>query len=160
MKGSPCDFRIGSHVIRPSRNLIEGDAGPVQVEPRLMRLLMRLAADAGQVVDRDRLLYDVWGERWVTDSSLNNAVAELRKALGETAAASQHLETVRGTGYRLLGVSPMGESHPWAPRRRPQAAAWIRAKRWTLVAAAGLLAQRLLLRARASRKASPTHRLA
>lgn len=62
-----------------------------------MRLLVVLAHADGDVVAADALFAAVWPGLVVTPSSLYDAVAQLRKALGP-----EHVGTVARRGYRLL----------------------------------------------------------
>src|SRR4051812_31256258 len=60
-------------------------------------LLAALALRAGEVVSRDRLIADLWGERAPASAtgSLQNTVAALRKAIGRDTLLTQT------PGYRL-----------------------------------------------------------
>ena len=62
------------------------------------RLLYHLAAHAGEVVSRERLLSEVWGYSFDPGSNVVDVcVRRLRKKLASAAA----IETVRHAGYRL-----------------------------------------------------------
>jgi len=62
----------------------------------LLHLLLR---NPGRMFSRSYLLDTVWGETYVTgDRSVDNAVLQLRKKLGDLGEA---IETVWGVGYRL-----------------------------------------------------------
>jgi hypothetical protein len=62
-------------------------------------VLRYLQEHAGEAVERDRLLRDVWGYDWTGGSNvIEVVVSALRRKLGDRADA---LETVRGVGYRL-----------------------------------------------------------
>jgi len=55
------------------------------------------------VQSRDRLLQDVWGyENPIDSRTVDTHMRRLREKLG---AAAQHLETVRGVGYRFAAES-------------------------------------------------------
>jgi DNA-binding response OmpR family regulator len=63
------------------------------------RLLEILARRRGRVQSRDRLLQDVWGyENPIDSRTVDTHMRRLREKLGD---AAQHLETVRGVGYRF-----------------------------------------------------------
>jgi DNA-binding winged helix-turn-helix (wHTH) protein len=44
----------------------------------------------------------VWQQQVVSDSSVYQAIAQLRKALGDTAAEPTYIQRVSGKGYRLI----------------------------------------------------------
>jgi DNA-binding winged helix-turn-helix (wHTH) protein len=104
------DFRLGELVVRPSQNRIERGSEIVHLEPKVMDLLVFLAAQAGQVVPKTRLMDEVWQTEFIAESALTRAVGELRRALGETARDPRFLETITKRGYRLMAtVEYLGE---------------------------------------------------
>lgn len=74
--------------------------GQQSLEPRLMKLLCLLAADAGRVVERQQLIDALWPRVVVNDNSLNRAVSDLRKAL-QTSDGHIWIQTIPKRGYRL-----------------------------------------------------------
>jgi Tol biopolymer transport system component/DNA-binding winged helix-turn-helix (wHTH) protein len=113
-------FRLGDLEIRPASNEIRGQRGVERLRPLLMDVLLRLAAQPGEVVRRETLLEDVWPRRMVNDEVLSRAIAELRTALGDDARVARFIETIPKTGYRL--VAPIAELEGSAPPsavRRP-----------------------------------------
>jgi DNA-binding winged helix-turn-helix (wHTH) protein len=106
----PGDFLLDDWIVRPSRNRLERDAETVHLEPKVMDLLIYLAARAGQVVPKTHLIDEVWRTEFIADSALTRAVGELRRALGETARDPRYLETITKRGYRLIApVEYLGE---------------------------------------------------
>jgi Tol biopolymer transport system component len=88
----------------------------VRLEPKVMDVLCFLAEEPGRVRSKDEILEAVWQRPHVTESVLTRAVAELRKALGDEAAAPEYIETVPRRGYRLLApVRPASGDDPAAP---------------------------------------------
>ncbi|MGA2974060.1 MAG: response regulator transcription factor [Spirochaetia bacterium] len=92
--------------------------GDVTVDPRTMRggrgerafevsrrelaLLRLFAAHEGEVLDRSRLLDEVWGVRYEgTTRTLDQHIAGLRKKIEADPAHPRHITTVHGTGYRF-----------------------------------------------------------
>jgi DNA-binding winged helix-turn-helix (wHTH) protein/tetratricopeptide (TPR) repeat protein len=107
------DFSVGEWVVRPRLDRIERADVTVQLEPKVMDLLVCLAHASGEVVSKDELLDTVWGKRFVADATLSNAVAHLRKRLGDDARAPRFIETIPKRGYRLL--EPVGAVDPGPP---------------------------------------------
>jgi DNA-binding response OmpR family regulator len=82
--------------LRAHRVLVDGHE--VQLTSKEFDLLAALARDAGAVVDRERLLREVWQTTWYGSSkTIDVHVAALRRKLGDPAL----IETVRGIGLRL-----------------------------------------------------------
>lgn len=95
------DFRLANLTVSPPTRTIRGPAGEVDVEPRVMQVLVVLADAAGQVVTRETLFNRCWGSVYVGDDSLNRAVAAVRRALADVGGKGFEIETVPRTGYRL-----------------------------------------------------------
>ncbi len=101
-------FELAGLKVLPQLNRFEDQhtAQQKSIEPRLMHLLCFLAANQGNVVDRDTLVEQLWPRVVVNDNSLTRAVSELRKHLrGETAGNSAVIETIPKKGYRLIPPS-------------------------------------------------------
>jgi DNA-binding winged helix-turn-helix (wHTH) protein len=96
------DVILGGMKISPATRVIRGPKGTVEVEPRVMQVLVVLADKAGKVVSRDSLLSRCWGGVYVGHDSLNRAVSALRRAIG-AAGGTAEIETIPRTGYRLTG---------------------------------------------------------
>jgi DNA-binding response OmpR family regulator len=67
------------------------------LSPKEFDLLRLLAADAGRVVTRDRIMREVWDTDWMgSTKTLDTHVLTLRQKIGADAIA-----TLRGVGYRF-----------------------------------------------------------
>jgi DNA-binding winged helix-turn-helix (wHTH) protein/Tfp pilus assembly protein PilF len=73
-----------------------------RLEPRVMRLLLALAAHGTELVSRDTLMTTVWPDTVVGDDALARTLLKLRRALGDDARAPRYVETVPRRGYRLM----------------------------------------------------------
>ena len=62
-------FRIGECLIEPRQNRIVRGNTEVRLEPRVMDVLVCLAERAGEVVSRETLNEQVWGNVVVTDQA-------------------------------------------------------------------------------------------
>ena len=82
--------------VRGRRALLDGEE--LQLTLKEFDLLALLASEPGVVVDRQRILREVWDTTWYGSSkTVDVHVAALRKKLGDPAL----IETVRGVGLRL-----------------------------------------------------------
>ncbi len=104
------DFLLADRIVRPAQNRIEGPAGSVQVEPKVMEVLVCLARQPGAVVGKEELVREVWEGRFVSDDVVWRSIRELRRALGDDARSAGFIETIPKRGYRLL--PPVGPPPP------------------------------------------------
>ena len=112
----PCyTWRFGTAEFDEARFELRVGGLPVEVERRALDVLAYLLRHAGEVVTKDELLREVWAGRVTVDKVLPNAVAKLRRALGE--ANAERLLTQARVGYRLDGsVSRMAVGSALASR--------------------------------------------
>jgi transcriptional activator of cad operon len=105
---------IGDWCVSPASGQISRDGHSVRVEARTMRLLMCLADHAGEVVSIDDLLDQVWAGVIVTPDSVYQAVALLRRLLGDDPKQPAYIATVPRLGYRMVA-----RVSPWVDRPTP-----------------------------------------
>jgi transcriptional activator of cad operon len=139
-------LRVGDWRVNAASGEISRNGETVRLEARTMRLLLCLAARPGEVVSIDDLLRDVWTGVIVTPDSVYQAVASLRRILGDDPKRPAYIETIPRLGYRLIAtVEPAAP----APARR---------KGWIVAAAlsvAILVVFAVLFRGTATSDASP-----
>jgi TolB-like protein/DNA-binding winged helix-turn-helix (wHTH) protein len=117
-------IRIGAWSVDPALDEISRDGNAVKLEPKLMQLLLALAAHAGQVVSVEQLLDEVWKDVIVTPDSVYHAVAALRRALGDDSKDPTYIANVMRRGYRLIApVAPIAAvaELPSTPKTVPAA---------------------------------------
>ena len=93
---------IGDWLVDPRDDSVARGSERVKLEPRTMRLLMRLAQTPGEVVSQDELLESVWTGVVVGTASVYQSMSQLRKVLGDTDDPPRYIETVARKGYRLV----------------------------------------------------------
>src|SRR6187455_1969190 len=94
--------QIGDWLVDPRDDSLKRGSERVKLEPRTMRLLMRLAQNPGTVVSQDELLESVWTGVVVGPASVYQSMSQLRKLLGDTDDPPRYIETVARKGYRLV----------------------------------------------------------
>jgi transcriptional activator of cad operon len=105
-------LRVGDWCVDPLRGEISREGQIVRLEGRTMQMLLYLAGRAGEVVSIDELLDQVWSGVVVTPDSVYQAVASLRRLLGDDARQPAYLVTVPRLGYRLIATISPGPEQP------------------------------------------------
>lgn len=101
-------FTLGQWKIEPAINRISQADQQVILVPKVMRLLLVLVQHQGEALSLEALLKEVWQGQVVSDSSVYQAIAQLRKALGDKASQASYIQRVSGKGYRLIAeVTPI-----------------------------------------------------
>ena len=103
--------KVGNSSIRNGRfELFPGElkvviAGNVSIPitPTEMHVLRVLMSSTGQIVDRDRLLSEVWNDGESNSNIVDVYIRRLRLKLEEDADSPLHIISVRGIGYKFSG---------------------------------------------------------
>ncbi len=134
----------------------QGEAAPIEVQPKVMEVLLHLARHAERTLTKDELLDAVWGDVSITEASLTRCISLARRALDDHEGEARLIQTVRGRGYRMgveVTAVGFGESTPTSPAapetvstpEAPEPVAVRPGSRRRLAAAAGLGLVALLL---------------
>lgn len=90
---------------------------PLKLRPQAFKILSLLVSAAGQLITRERIRQEVWGEETFVDfnQGLNVCIRQIRETLGDDVEAPRYVETVPKLGYRF--IAPVGPVA--APRAEP-----------------------------------------
>src|SRR5262245_892510 len=103
---------VGDWNVSPGIGQISRGEEVVRLDARTMRLLIYLAERAGQVVSSEELLDQVWAGVVVTQDSVYQGVAALRRLLGDDARQPQYIATVPRLGYRMIATVTRASDEP------------------------------------------------
>jgi DNA-binding winged helix-turn-helix (wHTH) protein/tetratricopeptide (TPR) repeat protein len=78
---------------------------PVDLRPKTWELIRYMVERPGKLLSKQELIDAVWPDTIVTEASLNQAIRELRKALGDDARKPKFIETVHRRGFRFIEVA-------------------------------------------------------
>lgn len=82
-----------------NRQLQRADGERVELRNKSMDVLLALADTPGEVVSKDMLLNNVWGETIIAEEGLVQCIADIRRALDDHNKVI--IETIPRSGYRL-----------------------------------------------------------
>ena len=103
-------FMLADVEVRPDSLLLIVGGEHRRVEPRVMDLLVYGSKRAGQLLSRQKILEDVWGETHLVPEALQRVISLLRKSLGDRRNEPIFIETISSKGYRfLLNPQPLPE---------------------------------------------------
>lgn len=91
------ELRVGSHVLQTGRQLLL-NGKRVRLGSKALAILELLARHTDEIVTKDEIFEEVWGETFVEENSLQVHIAAIRKALAHD---GELIETIRGVGYKL-----------------------------------------------------------
>ena len=121
-------IRFADFEFDPTNAVLRRDGTSVKLRPQALRILSLLVATPGQLVTRDRIRREVWGDDTFVDfnQGLNVCIRQIREALGDDPETPRFIETVPKLGYRfvapvtedLFGVGEAAPDVPLPPARR------------------------------------------
>jgi DNA-binding response OmpR family regulator len=80
---------------------------PVDLTVREFELLRLLVTHPDEVLRRDTILTEVWGDEWdVFPRTIDTHVVHLRQKLEDDPADPRHIVNVRGIGYKFVAEPP------------------------------------------------------
>lgn len=94
----------GDLTLMPETRGAYADGKRVELTAKEFDLLLCLARHGGETVTRPMLLKEVWDYDDDEDTSrtVDSHIKSLRTKLGDSAGDPKYIQTVRGTGYRLI----------------------------------------------------------
>jgi TolB-like protein/tetratricopeptide (TPR) repeat protein len=100
----PMRYRFDAFELDTDRFTLAHEHAPVHVEPLVFDLLRFVVEHAGEVVDRDTLIAQVWKGRIVSDATVSSCIKSARRALGDSGERQRYLKTTRGRGFQFAAA--------------------------------------------------------
>jgi DNA-binding winged helix-turn-helix (wHTH) protein len=95
-----CSIALGKYLFEGNRKILTHNSKIIELSEKETQLLSIFAANQNQLIDRDRLLKEVWENEGVfTGRSLDVFISKLRKKLSHD--PSIRIANIHGRGYKL-----------------------------------------------------------
>ena len=109
-------FRFGVFELNLDTEELRKSGTIIKLPPQSFKLLGLLASHAGQVVSRDEIQGQLWGQETFVDfeHGVNKCIKQIRNALGDNADNPLYVETLPRHGYRF--IAPVVSKTIPAPR--------------------------------------------
>jgi TolB-like protein len=95
-------YEFGPYQLSVNTRLLKRSGEPIPLTPKAAEILVILLTRAGQLVEKDELLREIWPDTFVEEANLSQNIFYLRKALGDDRAGPKYIETVTRRGYRFI----------------------------------------------------------
>jgi TolB-like protein/DNA-binding winged helix-turn-helix (wHTH) protein/tetratricopeptide (TPR) repeat protein len=114
---------VGECLLEPDLDRLQREGREIKLEPRVTRLLLHLIKRAGHNVTVEELLEHVWPDVVVGPDSVYQAIALLRRKLGDDLQHPRYIAHIPRRGYRFIAdVNTLRSEQP-AASAPPAAAA-------------------------------------
>jgi DNA-binding winged helix-turn-helix (wHTH) protein len=97
-------YEFGPYQLDPGKRILTRDGEGIPLTPKATEILIVLVKHAGQLVEKDELLKEVWPDTFVEEANLSQNIFTLRRALGDERSGPKYIETVAKRGYRFLAL--------------------------------------------------------
>ena len=109
-------YRFGPFMLDYGTRQLLRDSDEIHLSPKAFELLAILLDNRPRAVSKAELQERLWPSTFVEETNLAGLVAEIRRALGDSATRPVFLRTVYRFGYRFVGeVVESGAATPAAP---------------------------------------------
>jgi DNA-binding winged helix-turn-helix (wHTH) protein len=95
-------FYLEGWFVEPELARLTKDRKVVQLEPKIMSVLLMLAENQGKVVKKEQFFKTIWAEINVTEHVLARAISEIRRIFNDNPQVPRIIQTHSKNGYRLI----------------------------------------------------------
>jgi len=97
-------YEFGPYQFDVNTRVLTRAGETITLTPKASEILLTLLVNAGQVVERDQLLREIWPDTFVEEANLSQNVFVLRRALGDERVEPRYIETIVRRGYRFIAT--------------------------------------------------------
>lgn len=95
-------YEFGPYRLDLSKRVLSCGGETISLSPKASEVLIILVMRAGELVEKDELLREVWPNTFVEEANLTQNIFMLRRVLGHERAGLKYIETVARRGYRFV----------------------------------------------------------
>jgi TolB-like protein/Tfp pilus assembly protein PilF len=95
-------YQFGPYQLHSSKRAFTRNGETISLPLKATELLIMLVSNAGQLIEKDELLRQLWPDTFVEEANLAQYICLLRRALGDERVGPKFIETVTRRGYRFI----------------------------------------------------------
>ena len=110
-------YQFGEFRLDADRRLLfrEGVPEALSVTPKVVETILLFVRHPQQLLDKDRLMSELWPGLVVEESSITQVISASRRVLGEARGENRYIATVPGRGYRFVAEVACGPATEVTP---------------------------------------------
>jgi DNA-binding winged helix-turn-helix (wHTH) protein len=97
-------YRLDGIEIDTSQVCLKRDGQEQHVRQKTFQVLIYLLEQRQRLITKDELIEHIWPDTAVTDNTLEQCLAEIRRVLGDDSRHPRFVKTVPRAGYRFIGA--------------------------------------------------------
>ena len=115
-------YRFGAFELDPGLYTLRRDGSDLDIQPKVLDLLLYLVVRRGRVVPKEEILKALWPGVAATDDVLSRAIHAARQAVGDDGGQQSIIQTMRRRGFRFIAtVDPSDSRQPALTRATTEA---------------------------------------
>ncbi|HSE34331.1 MAG TPA: tetratricopeptide repeat protein [Pyrinomonadaceae bacterium] len=95
-------YEFETHRLDVAQRVLTRNGQSIPLTPKATEVLLMLLHNAGQLVDKELLINEVWPDSFVEEANLTQNIFMLRRALQDNGRGPKFIETVARRGYRFV----------------------------------------------------------
>ncbi|HEY8228289.1 MAG TPA: winged helix-turn-helix domain-containing protein, partial [Pyrinomonadaceae bacterium] len=95
-------YEFEHHRLDVAQRVLTREGQSIPLTPKATDVLLLLLQNAGQLVEKDQLINQVWPDAFVEEANLTQNIFQLRRALRDDGSGPKYIETVARRGYRFV----------------------------------------------------------
>ena len=110
-------LQFGEFELDVRNHRLRRSGSELKLERIPMELLILLASRPGELVRREEIIQELWGDEINvdTENAINTAVRKIRQVLGDDSSSPRFVQTISKRGYRFLAEPTRPAVPPQAP---------------------------------------------
>ena len=110
-------LQFGEFELDVRNHRLRRSGSELKLERIPMELLILLASRPGELVRREEIIQELWGDEINvdTENAINTAVRKIRQVLGDDSTSPRFVQTISKRGYRFLAETTRPAVPPQAP---------------------------------------------
>jgi DNA-binding winged helix-turn-helix (wHTH) protein len=118
-------YGFGPFTLDPRTRRLLRDDEEVHLSPKAFELLLFLVEDRSRAIPKGELHKRLWPSTFVLETNLASLVAEIRRALGDSADDPQYVRTMHRVGYWFIGHIAHGQEPAGSAARQTGVKYWL-----------------------------------
>lgn len=103
-------FRFAEFTLSPAKRTLFRERTEIKLRDKDFDVLAFLIESAPNTCSHDAIIQSVWNGTFVENGSVEKAIANIRKVLGDDVRNPRFIKTIRSKGYLFIGDVTAGES--------------------------------------------------
>ena len=95
-------YEFETHRFDVAQRVLTRNGQSIPLTPKATEVLLMLLHNAGQLVEKELLINQIWPEAFVEEANLTQSIFMLRRALQDDSSGPKFIETVARRGYRFV----------------------------------------------------------